>query len=82
MICDDKGRKVNFLEQISLLCPGAGDLLPVETGEGRQGPGPDGDLKSLGFRLKPCLLWLLVCKILDVQTVHCDQHSTLLKSHQ
>ena len=31
-MCDDK-RKVNFLEQLSLLCPQAGDLLGVGRGE-------------------------------------------------
>ena len=60
---------------------GRGISSQLKQGEGRQGPGrPDEDLKSLGFRLKPCLLWL-VRKILDVQTIHCDQHSTLLKWH-
>ena len=35
LMCDDK-RKVNFLEQLSLLCPQAGDLLG-EWGEGKRG---------------------------------------------
>ena len=44
LMCDDK-RKVNFLEQLSLLCPQAGDLLGVGRGEeqARRGESEDED---------------------------------------